>query len=210
MLATIHDLLMHFRAKYGFHHRDFHSGNLMMNGLTMKLIDFGEACITCGGKTFSLRRGGAVQTCESADLLIFVSSLYEYSPLEPDVKKKLFGLLEDVKYEFGGEERLDEWYLALKTKDRRFQRTFYDEQKDDIKDETVFHRFYHYKLNDPAEWRNGPEPEKNRSAIAQRLLMNYDRDFLDLLRKTPAAGGRRIRRTRQRKRASRRRTRRRR
>jgi hypothetical protein len=194
MLISIHELLTHFRSKYGFHHRDFHTGNLMMNGLALKLIDFGEACITCDGKTFSLRRKGAVQVCESADLLIFIASLYEFSPLQKSIKDKLFLLLGEAAYEFREAERLNDWYSALTTKDQRFQRTFYEDRKQDIPDETVFHRFYHYILNDPRQWKDDLDASIDRSAIARDLLDNYDRTFLDRLRAIPAAGGGRTRR----------------
>jgi len=206
LLESIHETIMYFRAKYGFHHRDFHSGNVMMKGGGIKLIDFGEACITCGSKTFSLHKEGPAQKCESADMLILVASLYEYGGLSQGVRMKLMLLLGDALYEFRATDRLDEWFdafpavpdgkakRALQSANKRLLKEYYDERWEALDNRPVFHRFYHYILNNPKEWKDDLDASIDRSAIARDLLDKYDQTFLDRLRAIPAAGGRRTRR----------------
>lgn len=75
VFAAVGNMLAHFENKYGFHHRDLHTGNLMFaaDG-TPKLIDFGMACIVIGGHVYSVDN----IPCIAYDPLIFVASLYGY------------------------------------------------------------------------------------------------------------------------------------
>lgn len=71
--------LSYFSDTYGFKHRDLHSGNVMVNvmggagggGLIIKIIDFGQACITINGVTYARDP----HPCVSYDLLIFMASI---------------------------------------------------------------------------------------------------------------------------------------
>ncbi len=73
----IAEALAHFKATYGFHHRDLHYNNIMFRDKLMKvpmLIDFGRSCLTWNGVTYhSLEYD--FPKCESNDLLILFMSL---------------------------------------------------------------------------------------------------------------------------------------
>ena len=153
MMKSIHETLMYFREKYNFHHRDLHSGNIMLNDANeLKLIDFGESCITYCGKTFSLRRNGLIQNCESADMLILVGSMYEYSGLNDAVKEKLLDLLGKMRVDYDAINELIKSGMLLHN------------AKLTIGFSSIFHKFYHYELS--------------TSLVGQAFLKDYDNEFL--------------------------------
>jgi serine/threonine protein kinase len=87
VMSDIANVLDHFKKVYGFSHRDLHGGNIMFASETYnepKLIDFGLSCLTLNGVTYSFVRENVFETllfdkpCNSYDLLILASSLYEY------------------------------------------------------------------------------------------------------------------------------------
>ena len=93
ILKHIHHVLMYFREKYNFHHRDFHAENIMLKDGKIKIIDFGFACITYCGKTFSTN----ADSCESADLLLLITTIYDLvENLSVAFKKKLRTLLRNA------------------------------------------------------------------------------------------------------------------
>jgi hypothetical protein len=82
LLRKLASTLEYFRTTYGFYHRDLHTGNVLLpevdggdlpGNRTLKLIDFGQACMKSAstGKIFAVKG----EDCQSHDLLIFICSL---------------------------------------------------------------------------------------------------------------------------------------
>jgi len=79
------------KKRYGFAHRDLHTGNIMFrNDGTLVLIDFGLSCITYGGVVYSVQTQNILPAgvtrlvpgivdapCQSYDILIFLTSFAE-------------------------------------------------------------------------------------------------------------------------------------
>ena len=93
-LGKIAEILHYFERIYKFRHRDFHGGNVMFPTPAFEhpvLIDFGLSCLTLGDVTYSFIPDNVINDgeeivaaivgapCQSYDLLILVTSLYQYS-----------------------------------------------------------------------------------------------------------------------------------
>ena len=81
-LCEVAETLTHLRGKYGFAHRDLHAGNIMVSKGQIKLIDFGNSCITLEGKTYSLPFEGLEDMyyvtkadCVSFDMHLLLASI---------------------------------------------------------------------------------------------------------------------------------------
>jgi len=84
ILIKLATLLDYFKTTYGFYHRDLHTQNVLFPEVVggdlpgnriIKIIDFGQACMkpTSTRKVFSVKNGN----CESFDLLIYITSLFQ-------------------------------------------------------------------------------------------------------------------------------------
>ena len=76
-LAKLGEVLLHFDLNYAFRHRDMHYQNLMADKEgTLKIIDFGMACLTIGDTTYTTKSSKSSE-CESYDSLLMFASLLE-------------------------------------------------------------------------------------------------------------------------------------
>jgi hypothetical protein len=95
ILVKIAEALLYFEQTYGFFHRDFHMGNLMMSSDGIKIIDFGMSCCSYDGKTYGMPGSDRVpskvqralgmgnQECASLDLFLFLMSIRDLFPDGP-------------------------------------------------------------------------------------------------------------------------------
>lgn len=106
-------LLEQLKTKYKFSHRDLHVHNIMFQGDTIKLIDFGFSRLEFEGVTYSLQQDVVVKQTEttvlqtielqeqpqSHDILVFLSSFLHYygSNLLTEDKAFLLSLFETEK-----------------------------------------------------------------------------------------------------------------
>jgi len=84
IFVQLGSLLNELQTKYEFYHRDLHGGNIMFNeNGNLNIIDFGKACLTINGITYSIDKGN----CISWDLLILFTYLLqrEYAAFNKDV-----------------------------------------------------------------------------------------------------------------------------
>ena len=96
VLSQIASIMEHFKRVYGFSHSDLHGGNIMFASDEFKdpvLIDFGLSCLTLNDITYSFIRENTFtpamhidKPCQSLDLMILVTSLYEYEKPNLDDK----------------------------------------------------------------------------------------------------------------------------
>jgi hypothetical protein len=75
-LAKLGEVLLHFDLNYKFRHQDMHYQNLMADKEgTLKIIDFGLACLRIGDHTYTTK--SSKSECESYDSLLLFASLLE-------------------------------------------------------------------------------------------------------------------------------------
>jgi tRNA A-37 threonylcarbamoyl transferase component Bud32 len=76
-ISSLGTILGYFQRKYGFYHRDLHTGNVMFkqdgsNPEILKLIDFGMSTVSLNGVQYAIQGGSNF----SYDLLIFLGAMY--------------------------------------------------------------------------------------------------------------------------------------
>lgn len=170
IFSSMGSILSYFEAKYGFHHRDLHIGNIMFaaDG-TPKLIDFGMSCLEIGGKVYSVDDS----PCIAYDPLIFVANLYKFFmdyfdvPTQDRIRAYLTGK-DGVNYYDKLEEWEDSFYMidadgGRILKNRAIGPPHY----------SIPHYFYHtYSFN--AEYPNDRRPWTLEYAPGQTWLQAFE------------------------------------
>jgi len=112
-------ILQHFDTKYKFRHRDLHTGNIMFNGDTLYLIDFGRASFGDAyfnmGEYYTLNRelrfekystltrwDGVLSFSPPFDILVFVACVkeYYYSLMDAECQEFITNLIGHSLYEY--------------------------------------------------------------------------------------------------------------
>ncbi len=97
VFAEIGKILQRLNHVYAFRHRDLHIGNVMLaktgSHPGVRLIDFGMACVTIDGVTYSRSK----EVCEGWDTWVLLSSLLSIFPFKgvasPYQTKELFDII---------------------------------------------------------------------------------------------------------------------
>jgi len=124
-ISSLGTILNYFKSKYGFYHRDLHTGNVMLkrngsNPEILKLIDFGMSTISLNGVQYAVQAGGGF----SYDLLIFLGAMYTNQ------------VVNDTKF--------NQELLSYITPD------FYNQMQEEVTDRraaTAWHTLYYWFLN---------------------------------------------------------------
>jgi serine/threonine protein kinase len=91
LISDLASVLEHFNLTCGFRHRDLHAANVMFGeDGTLKLIDFGQACINQGGTVYSVND----TVCSSYDIFIFLTFVLEYAIMN-NISGEINALLSD-------------------------------------------------------------------------------------------------------------------
>ena len=120
LISDLASVLEYFDHNYGFRHRDLHGGNVMFGeDGTLKLIDFGQACINQGGTVYSVND----TVCSSYDIFIFLTFVLEIGIMN-NISGEINALLSDKEL------------------------NIYDELSKRDPDIPTFHKVYHYRIRD--------------------------------------------------------------
>jgi serine/threonine protein kinase len=185
-LSQLGIVLDGFKKRYGFAHRDLHTGNVMYRkDGTLALIDFGFSCLTVGGVVYSVQTQNILRAnaprlvpgivdapCESYDILIFLAAFAEG-----------YGL------GFEGDEQL-KFVNLFDTRDKTFNLIdwlFNEYGKDENKGGALFHMTYPRSI---ATW-----PADIRAKLAQIPTLqpaNFAAVTAGFARSMRARGGRNL------------------
>jgi len=120
LITDLSRTLEYFDHTYGFRHRDLHGGNVMFGeDGTLKLIDFGQACITQDGVVYSVND----KECSSYDILIFLTYILQYHVMN-NISGEINALLSD-----------------------RDLNIYNEVAKVDPAVRAIFHKVYHYRIS---------------------------------------------------------------
>lgn len=189
-LSQLGTVLDGFKKRYGFAHRDLHTGNIMFRkDGTLALIDFGFSCLTVGGVVYSVQTQNILPAgvsrlvpgivdapCESYDILIFLAALAEgYGlALEGEEQQKFVNLFDTRDKSFN----LIDWL-------------FNEYGKDEHKDGALFHMTYPRSI---ATW---PEDIRAKLPLIPALIpANFAAVMSGFARSMRTRGGRRTYRSR--------------
>lgn len=91
LISDLASVLEHFNRTCGFRHRDLHAANVMFGeDGTLKLIDFGQACINQGGTVYSVND----TVCSSYDIFIFLTFVLQTGMMN-NISGEINALLSD-------------------------------------------------------------------------------------------------------------------
>lgn len=175
ILKSLTEALVHFKNMYGFHHRDFHMGNIMFADSELRkpmIIDFGKSCLTFSGVTYSYNGN----PCESNDMLQLVVDILQHSDYTRRAKR-LF--LDDYTVQF-----LREAVICA-----RHQYNFYDILAGRYinKYPTLFHAIYYSEFRPGRTMYNYfmdngliPLPNINTPEAFLKFIENNDKKEIEL------------------------------